>query len=100
MQTIKWYAHNEYIRIKRHTIIWNDLPTRYKEHIRNIRFNWEESAFAQHILGNGHQCGPVEQIMEMIEYTRKANIMNIPENVYIYQSKQNELIEEQRNIKQ
>jgi mevalonate kinase len=26
------------------------LTTRYKEHIRNIRFSKEESAFAQHIL--------------------------------------------------
>jgi hypothetical protein len=37
-------------------------------------------AFAQHILGRGHQYGPVEQIMEMIEYSRKGSIMNIKEN--------------------
>jgi hypothetical protein len=74
--------------------------TRYKEHIRNIRFNKEESAFAQHILGKGHQS-PVEQIMEMIEYATKGNIMNIKENYYIYQFKQlNELTEEQKSIKE
>jgi hypothetical protein len=50
---------------------WN-LITRYKEHIRNIRFNKDESAFAQHILDKGHQYGPTEQIMELIENTEKV----------------------------
>jgi hypothetical protein len=58
-------------------------------------------AFAQHILSKGHQYGPMEQIMEMIEYARKGSIMNIKENCYIYQFKQlNELIEEQESIKE
>jgi hypothetical protein len=74
-----------------------NLTTRYKEHIRNIRFNKEESAFAQHILGKGYQYRPMEQIMEMIKYARKGNIMTIKENYYIYQCKQiNELIEDKR----
>jgi hypothetical protein len=60
------------------------LTTRYKEHIRNIRFNTEEPAFAQHTLGKIHQYAPREQIMEMIEYARKGNIMNIKENYYIF----------------
>jgi hypothetical protein len=34
------------------------------------KFNKEESAFAQHILGKGHKCGPMEQITGMIEYAR------------------------------
>jgi hypothetical protein len=39
--------------------------------------------------------------MEMTEYARKGNIMNIKENYYIYQFKQlNELIEEQKSIKE
>jgi hypothetical protein len=57
-----------------------NLRTRYKEHIRNITFNKEESAFAQHILGQSHQYRPMEQIMEMIKYVRKGNIMNIKGN--------------------
>jgi hypothetical protein len=70
--------------------------TRYKEHIRNIRFHKEETTFNQHMLGKGHQ-----QIMEMIEYARKGNIMNIKGNYYIYQFKQlNEVIEEQESIKE
>jgi hypothetical protein len=50
--------------------------TRYNEHIRIIRFNKEESAFAQHILDKGHQYWPIEQIMELIEYARKGTSMN------------------------
>jgi hypothetical protein len=60
-----------------------NLVTRYKEHTRNIRFNKDESAFAQHILDQGHQYEPMEQIMELIEYARKCNIMNIKDNDYI-----------------
>jgi hypothetical protein len=47
--------------------------------------------------GKGHHYGPMEQIMEMIEYAIKGNIMNIKENNYIYQFKQlNELIQAQK----
>jgi hypothetical protein len=56
--------------------------------MRNTRFNKEESAFAQHILGKGHQYGPAEQIMEMIKHAIQGNIMNMKENYYIYQIKQ------------
>jgi hypothetical protein len=63
------------------------LTTRYKEHISNIGYSKEDSAFAQHILGKGYQYGPMEQIMKMIEYAKKGNIMSIKENYYIYQCK-------------
>jgi hypothetical protein len=43
----------------------------------------------------------MEQIMEIIEYARKGNIMNIKEHYYIYKFKQlNELTEEQKSIKE
>jgi hypothetical protein len=65
------------------------------------RFNKEESAFVQHILGKSHRYGPMEQIMEMIKYARKGNIMNIEDNNYIYQFTQlNELTEDQKSIKE
>jgi hypothetical protein len=37
-----------------------NLTTKHTEHIRNIKFNKENSAFAQHILGQGQQYGPME----------------------------------------
>jgi hypothetical protein len=43
----------------------------------------KESAFAQHILGQGHQYEPKEHIIEMLEYARKGNMLNIKENYSI-----------------
>jgi hypothetical protein len=62
-------CHKVYIRQTGWT-----LTTRYKELIRNIRFNEEVSAFAQHIPGKGHQYGPMEQIVEMTEYEYKGKL--------------------------
>jgi hypothetical protein len=76
------------------------LITRYEEHIKNIRSNNDESAFAQHILDEGHLYGPTEQIIKLIEYARKGNFMSVKENYYIYKFKQlKELTEEQTNTK-
>jgi hypothetical protein len=55
------------------------ISTQNKEHIKNIGSNKDESAFTQHMLDKGHQYGPMEQIMEMVEYATKGNIMNIKE---------------------
>jgi hypothetical protein len=76
------------------------LNIRYKKHIGSIRYNNDDSAFAQHILNTGHQYGPREQIMEMVEKARKGKIMNIKENFYIYLfNYANNLIQEQKQIK-
>jgi hypothetical protein len=47
------------------------LTTSYKEHIRNVRLNKDESAFAQHILNKRHQYGPMTVTMEMIEKAKR-----------------------------
>jgi hypothetical protein len=71
--------------------------TRYKEHIRNICFNKDESAFAQHILNKQHQYSPMTTIIEIMEYAKKGNLMDIKENFHIYhQNKTNMLIKEQK----
>jgi hypothetical protein len=78
-----------------------NLTIRYKEHIRNIRLNKDESAFAQHVLNNQHQYGPMNIIMEIIESAKKGGIMNIKEDYYIYHfNKFNKLIEEQKHTKE
>jgi hypothetical protein len=77
------------------------LKTRYKEHLRSIKNNKDDSAFAQHILNMGHQYGPMEQFMEMIEGTRKGRTMNIKENFYIYQFNHvSKFIQEQKHTKE
>jgi predicted GNAT family acetyltransferase len=73
------------------------LKIRYKEHIQSIKYNKEDSAFAQHILNTGHQYGPIEQIMALIEKARKGKLMNTKENFHIYLYNQaNALIHEQK----
>jgi hypothetical protein len=77
------------------------LNIRYKEHIRSIINNKEDLAFAQNILNTGHQYGPMEQIMEMIERARKGRTMNIKENFHIYLFNHvNKLIQEQKHTKE
>jgi hypothetical protein len=73
------------------------LNIRYKEHIRSIRYNREDSGYATHILNNIHRYGKIEDIMERIDQAKKWRIMTIKENLHIYiHKKQNQLIEEQR----
>jgi hypothetical protein len=78
-----------------------NLTTRYKEHTRNIRFNKDELAFAQHVLNKQHQCSSMATIMEMVEPAKKENLMNIKENFHIYHlNKNNKLIEEKKSNKE
>jgi hypothetical protein len=74
--------------------------TRYKEHIRNIRLNKDESTFDQHILNKGHQYGPMTKIIGMVEHAKKCNLLNIKENFYVcHCNKIYKLIEEQKIYK-
>jgi hypothetical protein len=57
------------------------LKVRYKEHIRSIKYNKEDSAYATHMLNNAHYYGKMEDV-------RKGRLMNIKENFHIYMHKQ------------
>jgi uroporphyrinogen-III decarboxylase len=46
----------------------NKIQRTCKKYKKN---NKDELAFAQHILNTGHQYGPMEQIMEMVEGAKK-----------------------------
>jgi hypothetical protein len=73
------------------------LKIRYKEHIRSIMYNRDDSGFATHILNNAHCYGKMEDIVEKIDHAKKGRLMNIKEKVHIHMYKQrNKLIDEQR----
>jgi len=57
--------------------------TRYKEHVRYIRSNNPQSAYALHILNNRHEYGTKEQIMELIKVCSKGKLMKCWESMYI-----------------
>jgi len=44
-----------------------DLKQRCQEHIRYIKSNNPQSAFALHILNNRHDCGTINEIMTLLK---------------------------------
>jgi hypothetical protein len=59
------------------------LEVRYKEHIRYIKNNNEQSAYATHILQNRHEFGPINETMKLLHKATKGKRMNTLENYYI-----------------
>jgi hypothetical protein len=61
-----------------------NLTMRCEEHVRNLKLNKDESPFTQHILNKCHQYGPMTEVMEIMEYSNKGNLMKTKEHFYIY----------------
>ena len=59
------------------------ILTRYKEHIRYIRFNNPQSAYAVHILQNRHEYGQAEDTLQLLKACTKGSKMTSWENMYI-----------------
>jgi len=75
-----------------------NLTLTYKEHIRYIKNNDPQSAYALHILQNRHEYGPLEDIMTLIKPIRNANLL-IPYEQLLIQTthKEGNLISEQKH---
>jgi hypothetical protein len=52
------------------------LQIRYKEHIRYIKNNNGQPAYATHNLSNLQSYGPIETTMKLIHKACKENIIN------------------------
>jgi len=73
------------------------ISVRYRKHIRCIRTNSPNSAYAQHILNHQHEYGPPEQTLHLLKSCTKRGIMNQWENFHILQLHDlNQLIQEQQ----
>jgi hypothetical protein len=48
------------------------IAIRYREHIRYIKYNNVQSAYAKHILQNQHEYCPTEQTMELLKKKTKG----------------------------
>jgi hypothetical protein len=59
------------------------ISARYKEHIRYIRTNNPQSAYATHILQNKHEFGPKEEILQLLNTCTKGGSMNCLEALFI-----------------
>jgi hypothetical protein len=60
--------------------------TRFKEHIREIKYNGENSKFALHIQNTGHKCANIDETLDILHIQRKGKMMNTLENYRIYEA--------------
>ena len=72
------------------------LKLRYQEHTRYIKNNNPQSAYAQHILQNKHEYGPIDQTMSLLKPLKNTSLLTPYEQYYIHSlHKEGKLIPEQ-----
>jgi hypothetical protein len=72
------------------------LKQRYQEHIRYIRNNDPQSAYALHILKNQHEYGPMNDTMSLLKHEQTVPMLIPYEQLFIQTyHKQGLLIQEQ-----
>jgi len=73
-----------------------NVKTRYHEHIRYIKNNNPQSAYAQHLLNNRHQFGTIDNIMILLKPLHSQHLLTTYEQFYIHSFHKNgKLISEQ-----
>jgi hypothetical protein len=73
-----------------------EFKRRYQEHIRYIKNNNPQSAFAQHILNNQHEYGTIDEIITSLKHIKHTPLLT-PYEQYFIQTyhQQNKIIIEQ-----
>jgi hypothetical protein len=68
---------------------------RYQEHIRYIRNNDPQSAFAQHVLNNQHEYDTIDEVIKLLKPIKQTPML-IPYELFFIQShhKHGQLISE------
>jgi hypothetical protein len=73
-----------------------NLKQRYQEHIRYIKNNNPQSAYAQHILNNRHEYGKIDEIMKLVKPTTQTSLLIPYESLFKHvHQQQGQLIAEQ-----
>jgi hypothetical protein len=84
--------------MRKHTYVGQtgrNLRQRYLEHIRYIKNDDPQSAYAVHILNNRHEYGDINS-MSLVNYVKKGPSMNTSEQFYIQlYALNNKLVHEQ-----
>jgi hypothetical protein len=60
-----------------------NLKLRFQEHIRYIQHNNPQSAYAQHIIQNRHEYGPIEHLMTILKPLRDTTLLTPYEQCFI-----------------
>jgi hypothetical protein len=68
------------------------INVRYKEHIRYIRTNNSTSAYAAHILQNGHEYGTADDTLQLLTACEKGSRMNCWKALFIQAFHQQEVL--------
>jgi myo-inositol-1-phosphate synthase len=63
---------------------WRSFRTRFKGHLRDFKHGNGNSSFAQHLLENNHDFGPIEDVMSTVYITSKGRLMDTLEKYYIF----------------
>ena len=58
------------------------LKQKCHEHVRYIRNNNPQSAYAQHIVSNQHEYGPINNTMTLLKHINKASLLLPYEQLY------------------
>ena len=75
------------------------LELRHKEHIRHVRNNSSQPAYAHHILSNIHNYSPMEKTMTLLQTAMKGKRMITLENSYTqFFHCNNAIIQEQSHV--
>jgi hypothetical protein len=61
----------------------HSLKQRYQEHIRHIKHNEPQSAYALCILNNKHKYGPIKDTMTLLKHTDKLILLIPYKQIYI-----------------
>jgi hypothetical protein len=62
------------------------FKTQYKEHIREIKNNGENSKSALHIQNTGHRCTNMEETLDVLHVQHEGRMMNTVESYHIYEA--------------
>jgi hypothetical protein len=71
------------------------LKQRYHDHIRYIKHNEPQLAYALHILNNKHEYGPINATLTLLKYIDKTRLLLPYEQLYIHSYHHKQLIAEQ-----
>jgi hypothetical protein len=74
------------------------INVRHKEHIRYIRTNNPLSAYALHILQNGHEYGTVADTLQLPKTCQKGTCMNCWEALYMQVFHQHKMLITEQQI--
>jgi hypothetical protein len=66
------------------------LKTRFKEPIRDIKNNGQNSKFAQHVLDTAHEYETMEKAKKIVHIEKKGQVLDTYERFHMFEiSKQN-----------